>query len=81
MTLAYHPYADLFPLIEGQEFYDLAEDIRINGLNDRIVLLKGRRRRQILDGRNRYRALVWIMSTGEVLGPGWVQAGLDSGTS
>ncbi|WP_315765298.1 MULTISPECIES: MT-A70 family methyltransferase [unclassified Bradyrhizobium] len=67
MTLSVHPYADLFPLIEGQEFYDFAEDIRLTGLADRIDLLDG----AILDGRNRYRALVWIMSTGEALGDGW----------
>ncbi|MGC2779765.1 MAG: MT-A70 family methyltransferase [Bradyrhizobium sp.] len=67
MTLSVHPYADLFPLIEGQEFYDFAEDIRSAGLADRIDILDG----AILDGRNRYRALVWIMSTGEPLGDGW----------
>lgn len=67
MTLRIHPYANLFPLIEGQEFYDLAEDIRVNGLRDRIDMLG----EQILDGRNRYRALVWLITTGEALGPGW----------
>jgi N6-adenosine-specific RNA methylase IME4 len=71
VTLSFHPYADLFPLIEGQEFYELAEDIRANGLHDRIDLIEVDGSRQILDGRNRYRALVWIMSTGEALGPGW----------
>ena len=39
MTLAFHPYANLFPLIEGQEFYELAEDIRLTGLRDRIDLI------------------------------------------
>src|SRR4051812_4752821 len=67
MTLGFHRFANLFKLIEGQEFYDLAEDIRINGLRDRIDLLG----EQILDGRNRYRALVWLASTGEPLGKGW----------
>ncbi|EJN15716.1 transcriptional activator, adenine-specific DNA methyltransferase [Bradyrhizobium sp. YR681] len=71
MTLAFHPYANLFPLIEGQEFYDLAEDIRINGLHDRIALITVDGADQILDGRNRYRALVWLVSTGEVLGNEW----------
>ncbi|CAL77391.1 hypothetical protein; putative transcriptional activator, adenine-specific DNA methyltransferase domain [Bradyrhizobium sp. ORS 278] len=69
--LSFHPYADLFPLIEGQDFYDLAEDIRVNGLHDQIDLIEIEGSYQILDGRNRYRALVWIMSTGERLGPGW----------
>lgn len=67
MTLSFHPYANLFPLIEGQEFYDLAEDIREHGLRDRIDTLGD----QILDGRNRYRALVWLVTTGELLGSGW----------
>jgi N6-adenosine-specific RNA methylase IME4 len=71
MTFAFHPYAELFPLIEGQELYDLAEDIRINGLHDKIDLIEIDGSYQILDGRNRYRALVWIMSTAEVLGQGW----------
>jgi N6-adenosine-specific RNA methylase IME4/urease accessory protein UreF len=71
MTFAFHPYANLFPLIEGQEFYDLAEDIRINGLHDRIDLIEIDGGFQILDGRNRYRALVWIMTNGERLGAGW----------
>ena len=48
----YHELADRFPLIEGQEFDDLAEDLRANGLFEEIVLHEGK----ILDGRNRYRA-------------------------
>ncbi len=71
MTLGFHPYANLFPLIEGQEFYDLAEDIRINGLHDRVVLISVDDAYQVLDGRNRYRALSWLVSTGEILGGGW----------
>ncbi len=71
MTLAFHPYANLFPLIEGQDFYDLAEDIRINGLHDRIDLIEVDGGYQVLDGRNRYRALIWLMTTGEALGEAW----------
>lgn len=71
MTLSFHPYANLFPLIEGQEFYDLAEDIRANGLHDPIVLVPADGGHQILDGRNRYRALCWLVSTGELLGDTW----------
>lgn len=51
--LEYHPIANIFPLIEDQEFADFVEDIRTRGLADPIVLLDG----AILDGRNRYRAL------------------------
>lgn len=50
--LDFHPLANLFPLIEGKAFDDLVEDIRINGLLERIVIYEG----MILDGRNRYRA-------------------------
>jgi len=48
----FHPLANLFPLIEGQEFADLASDIRAHGLRDAVVVHEG----QILDGRNRFRA-------------------------
>lgn len=54
MTLEFHPYAELFPLIEGDDFERFAADIREHGLRDQIVLLDGR----ILDGRNRYRAAI-----------------------
>lgn len=47
-----HPYAQLFPAIDGDDFQQLVEDIRENGLYEPITLLDG----AILDGRNRYRA-------------------------
>jgi len=54
MTLEFHPHADVFPLLEGKEFDELRNDINTQGLLEPIVLLDGK----VLDGRNRYRALV-----------------------
>jgi N6-adenosine-specific RNA methylase IME4 len=65
--LPFHPLADIFPLIEGDEFLALVEDIRAHGVRERIVLLD----RQVLDGRNRQRALAHLIETGELLGKGW----------
>jgi len=53
-TLSFHPLADLFPLMEGEEFEALVADIEKNGLQQDIVLYQGK----ILDGRNRYRVLL-----------------------
>jgi hypothetical protein len=52
VTLAYHPLADVLPLIEGDEFNELVASIKTNGQRDPIITLDG----MILDGRNRYRA-------------------------
>src|ERR1700722_3095620 len=51
MVTKFHPIADCFPLIEGDEFNDLVTDIKANGLLEKIVLCEG----MILDGRNRER--------------------------
>jgi N6-adenosine-specific RNA methylase IME4 len=53
MTLAYHPYAEIFPLIEGKDFEEFCAGIKDAGrLHDKIVLHE----KMILDGRNRQRA-------------------------
>ena len=47
-----HPVANLFPLMSEEELGSLAEDIRMNGLVDPIVMHE----KVVLDGRNRLRA-------------------------
>lgn len=51
-ALEFHPYSNLFPLIRGEDFSLLKQDIEGQGQLEPIVLFEG----QILDGRNRYRA-------------------------
>jgi len=51
-AIDFHPFADLFPMMNAGEFEALQADIKANGLVHPIVLQGG----LILDGRNRYRA-------------------------
>jgi hypothetical protein len=48
----FHPLADMFPMLEGNAFFDLVDDIKANGLREPITLYE----EKILDGRNRHRA-------------------------
>ena len=52
LDLEFHPLANIFPLLEGEELRALADDIAQHGLRRKIVIGGGK----ILDGRNRWRA-------------------------
>lgn len=47
-----HPFAEILPLIEGEDFAELVKSVQRDGLLNPIILFEGK----ILDGRNRYRA-------------------------
>ena len=51
-AIKFHPLADLFPLMEGEEFDALVADIKANGLQEPVVVHED----MILDGRNRFMA-------------------------
>jgi N6-adenosine-specific RNA methylase IME4/ParB-like chromosome segregation protein Spo0J len=51
-ALEFHPLANIFPLLEGQDFAELVDDIREHGLHEPIVVYEDK----VLDGRNRLRA-------------------------
>lgn len=51
-----HPAATAFPLMEGEAYERLREDIRANGLRVPIILAQHQNEWCILDGRNRLRA-------------------------
>ena len=61
----FHPIANVFPLVKGEEFKQFKKDIKTNKLREPIVIYEGK----ILDGRNRYNAckeLKALVKSGEV---------------
>src|SRR3981189_532398 len=57
-TLQIHPAADLFPPMSEGELRELGEDIKKNGLRNRIAVIDGPDDEPILiDGRNRLDAM------------------------
>jgi ParB-like chromosome segregation protein Spo0J len=46
-ALEFHPVANIFPLVEGQDFTELVADIKAHGLREPIVVYEDR----VLDGR------------------------------
>ena len=55
-----HPAASVFPLIDGDDFNDLCESIRMHGVQHPAVV----RGNELLDGRNRMRACEALKSQG-----------------
>jgi DNA-binding transcriptional regulator YdaS (Cro superfamily) len=49
-----HPAAELFPMMDAEQYEAFKEDIRKNGFQQDVVIYQGR----ILDGRNRYKAAI-----------------------
>lgn len=56
MNYELHPLCTFFPRMEGKEYESLKEDLKANGQAHPIILHQG----MILDGGNRYRALIEI---------------------
>jgi len=56
LSMEVHPVADLFPMLPEDELRDLAEDIKLRGQLQPIVLDKPKPDGAILDGRNRFAA-------------------------
>lgn len=51
-----HPVADAFPLMEGDPYEELLEDIEENGQREPIIVIRRKNADVVVDGRNRLRA-------------------------
>jgi len=51
-----HPFADMFPMIEGEELDRLVADIKANGVKVPVLYFRNGVSTWFIDGRNRYRA-------------------------
>ena len=56
--LQFHPFAEIFPLLEGKAFEEMVADMVDHGVREPIWIYEGK----ILDGRNRCRAAIeaWV---------------------
>jgi hypothetical protein len=57
-AMEWAPYAETYPLLEGEEYQAFKEDLRRNGQQESIKYRMADCRKQGLDGRNRERALL-----------------------
>src|SRR5262249_25103962 len=61
-NLPFHPFSEIFPLLDDADLAELARDIQAHGLHEPLVLVKEDGKWRVLDGRNRYRAIVRHLS-------------------
>lgn len=64
-VMQFHEVANIFPLMEGEEFQALVNDIRKNGLQEAIWTYQDK----IIDGRNRYSAVLRLQEQGHPIVP------------
>jgi hypothetical protein len=55
-TMKFHPYAEMYPLLEGEEFEGFKADIAARGVREALKYRMVNGKKEGLDGRNRLRA-------------------------